>query len=237
MTIFSSGKRTGVTLHNPANVFLSDARDYHEERKDMANPKGWEHVLLVFNRVYGSGRYGSHGERIDHCRKVLSRLVRLETLQKDEERKNLLSKGIAIVWCGDLNVHNPHVHGEHFCLAVRTNHDNPRTPDEGSFAFYLVNAAQAKHLKYAPQYASIASDSLSELRALQLDVPFKTTIFSLDGKRRDDTKHYPAAPGYKPDTERVRAAWMARTGLNYQERIESEIGFDEWLADVRAGKA
>jgi hypothetical protein len=42
----------------------------------------------------------------------------------------------------------------------------------------------------------------------------------------------PAAPGYKPTTEQMLRLWVNRFGAQTPlERIESEVGFYEWLAE------
>lgn len=44
----------------------------------------------------------------------------------------------------------------------------------------------------------------------------------------------PAAPGYKPTTEQMLKLWLNRMPLSGpMERIESEVGFFEWLEEVR----
>jgi hypothetical protein len=49
---------------------------------------------------------------------------------------------------------------------------------------------------------------------------------------------YPARADHKPTTEQIRELWMKRMPFsNTPEKIESELGFEEWLDDVRAGRA
>lgn len=44
----------------------------------------------------------------------------------------------------------------------------------------------------------------------------------------------PAAPAYVPTTEKIHDLWMDRMALSGIEKIESEIGFDQWVQEIEA---
>lgn len=67
------------------NPILADVRRYRQARLRMNNPKGWAHILRAFDRAAQHGAYVTNDwvritspEHIDHARRVLQRLARLE---------------------------------------------------------------------------------------------------------------------------------------------------------------
>ena len=73
MSQFSSGAHDGP-LTNPKSWGLHDARQYRWERMVMNNPKGWAHVLRVFQRAVGAGFYADyrdHDEMVTHALAVV----------------------------------------------------------------------------------------------------------------------------------------------------------------------
>jgi hypothetical protein len=67
----------------PVNPILVDIRIYRAARREMNNPKGWEHVLRKFERAI-KGTSGpwtdATAEHVVHARKVLTHLANLEAL-------------------------------------------------------------------------------------------------------------------------------------------------------------
>lgn len=68
-----------------ANPILVDVRRYRAERARMNNPKGWAHIRRVFSRAALHGAYVTNDwerisspEHIEHARRVIDRLARLE---------------------------------------------------------------------------------------------------------------------------------------------------------------
>lgn len=62
------------------------------------------------------------------------------------------------------------------------------------------------------------------------------------------TEHTPTKPGltgalvagrqtaFKPTLEDLRAIWKSRVCANFSEKFEYEVGFEEFVDDLRAGR-
>lgn len=62
------------------NPIIQDIRDYRNDRLTMANPKGYGHVLRVFEHYNFGNRYVGLGfaqAEVDQAYTVLQRLARL----------------------------------------------------------------------------------------------------------------------------------------------------------------